>query len=475
MNAIAHTKFNAAKITGPYPLMAVFLGVCEVLLLAWLVRAQDARERSLAGLLIIALLGLSLIVILRIRESDVRQVTAPGIGPIEPAQKGTTLAEIESPPVTRISSPEGSYSIQKPPEDWRLVRMSMREWTMATLGIRAPMQPDGESTSKDEPREILSLQAPHEVAIGPTPGQSTIEGRKLPSALTVLFTPELAIIPFDRLAPPSFTPRTLAQNFLVFAGGVANFPLHTNGITTGRFPISGRPYQSIQLAQNMREVEVDGRLAESMTINILAIGVEGYLRDFVLVMRYSSIGTDIDGAMTAETKVLQDLVNSFEPLQVDNPAERSRLLEEEAGKRYREFWTEHGREAFDTELLVEALRLKSVDLDNGIEMAKVIRDLKRFEIMAKELNLEDKNLGDLWRALHKAEKDGGTSELREKIESLIEYARKGRDEGDGSDAVESDGRSTEVGVNSTEGVGSEGGPKRPRTQRARRSSGEAGR
>jgi len=71
----AKNRINAAKISGPYSLLAVMLLVAEFLFAIWFYKAQSSLERSIAGA-IIALVFISLmLLVMRMNRTSDKQET----------------------------------------------------------------------------------------------------------------------------------------------------------------------------------------------------------------------------------------------------------------------------------------------------------------------------------------------------------------------------------------------------------------
>src|ERR1044072_2706699 len=139
MNTAApRTTIKLSDITGPYPLLGVFLVIVESLLGFWLFQADDATERIVAGSLMVLLLGGFLYVVLRMQGVRISAPDPQGLpGKVTAATESATKQEIEDPEPQKIAGPDGSYIINKPPANWHI-----RELTLTSfLGERMNIDP----------------------------------------------------------------------------------------------------------------------------------------------------------------------------------------------------------------------------------------------------------------------------------------------------------------------------------------------
>ncbi len=62
-------RIDPAKISGPYPLLAMMLLVAEILFTIWFCKAENPAERSLAGLIIAAVFVSLMIIAMRMNRT----------------------------------------------------------------------------------------------------------------------------------------------------------------------------------------------------------------------------------------------------------------------------------------------------------------------------------------------------------------------------------------------------------------------
>ncbi|HEY2921861.1 MAG TPA: hypothetical protein VGK77_22975, partial [Candidatus Binatia bacterium] len=187
-------SFKLSDITGPYPLLGAFLLIVESLLGFWIYRAESSTERIIAGLLMVALLAGFLIVVVRMQRATVSIPDPPNLpGQLTAGTQVATKQEIETPEAERIAGPDRSYLINKPPPRW-----TVRELTHAEmLGEVMSMEQSARQTlwgTEQGAREVLVFRSPHDTVILPIPGKTLIDGRRLPSALTIVLPTRLTIL-----------------------------------------------------------------------------------------------------------------------------------------------------------------------------------------------------------------------------------------------------------------------------------------
>src|SRR2546428_746001 len=121
MNVLPGKSADIIKvITGRWPLLGLFLLIVEGLLGYWLHKAQDEGERIVAGVLMTLLLCGVLYVVVVVARLELGSKQRMPSGPSKDVKgiQEASKKEIDSPPPESISSPDGSYIIDKPPEDW---------------------------------------------------------------------------------------------------------------------------------------------------------------------------------------------------------------------------------------------------------------------------------------------------------------------------------------------------------------------
>ena len=405
-------SFKLSDITGPYPLLGAFLLIVESLLGFWLYRAESPTERIIAGLLMVALLAGFLIVVVRMQRATVSIPDPPNLpGQLTAGTQVATKQEIETPEAERIAGPDRSYLINKPPPRW-----TVRELTHAEmLGEVMSMEQSARQTlwgTEQGAREVLVFRSPHDTEILPIPGKTLIDGRRLPSALTIVLPTRLTILPLERYAPPLFVERPLLHNFSIFAGQVAGQGLVTlKEMRSGTLPNSQREYFQAELRQEVRSATVNGREGVDVDANITVIAIEGELKDHLLLLNYASLPGSQDAQLDQDLADLLSLASSFRPLETVDVAGRKKELSAKNEDAFNTYLETNKEQMFANELTNVLLRYSEEDLADQNKRADAIRILQPFEAYATELQIQDEDLGQFWNALKKAEA-GDASEFK---------------------------------------------------------------
>ncbi len=413
-------KFDISKIKGPYQLLGAFLIIVEVFIGFWFSRAENATERIIAGVLMTLIFLAFLYVIIYTEREERKPIVPPGLGSVTPAQEEATEKEIESPEPERIGAPDGSYSINKPPNDWTIQELSLTEWMSQAAGITDPSVKEKIFGKSSQVHEILSLKSKRETFVTPIPGKTIFDGRKLPTALSLTISTRLAIIPMDRVQPPFFIDRPFEHNFLE-----AVCPIMQPGVVTlrsllsGTIPNSQLRYKEADFRQEIVDAIVDDKAGKSLNSNIIIIGIEGDFRDYLLFMNYPSMINSDNPELERDLKTLQSLASSFRPLKTINPEEKQMQIKQRGDQNFKDLIKNKGEDMFFAEFSVVLLRLSGLKLDDLEQRTKAIKMLKPFETLAKEINLQDEDLNKLWSSLQEAEK-GNATEFKLQFNKFLE-------------------------------------------------------
>ena len=425
MGIIHKEKFEISKITGPYQLLAAFLIVFEGLLGFWLHRAENSTERVAAGILMTLTFFAFFYVVMFMKREENKPIIPPGLEYVTPAEYMTTEKEIDSPEPQRIAAPDGSYSINKSPDDWVVRELTLSELINENLKISDPSIKENTPEAPAEIRNILLFKSIRETFVTPITGRTIIDGRKFPSALSVYIPTQLSIIPIDRSQPPLFVERPLEHNFLTTISQIATLGLATlHDLSSGEIPGSKLRYMKADFLQEIKEAIVDGKEGKSVNSNIIFIGIEGELQDHILMLNYPSIPEADNPELERDLQILQSLVNSFRPLRIIDPDNKRKELQKKADESFRNLMIENGEDFFNFEFGVLLHRLKILDMDNLEQRYKAINMLKPFEIFARKIKLKDEDLNSLWNSLHEAEK-GNASDFISFFKELLEEIEEG--------------------------------------------------
>ena len=336
---------------------------------------------------------------------------------VTPARKEATEEEIDSPEPQTIAAPDRSYIINKPPEEWIVRELTFADWMSELLRITVPSTTE---SGKSQVREILTFNLRREISVTPFTGKTLIDGRKHLTALEVTIPTQLSILPMDRWAqPPLFVEHALMHNFFTFAGQLLRGGvMKMQGVSLGTIPNSQRPYLTAEFRQELENAIVNGKEGKNINNNITIIGIDGHIRDYLLLMRYPTLPVADDPELKRDLQTLQSLVSSFRPLKIINPDEKRMEIKNMADQKFKELMMEKGKKMFDIEFGFMLLRLKGWDMNDPEKRLKVMKMLKPFEAFAKEINLQDEKFNALWDSLHLAE-GGDASSFKAKINQII--------------------------------------------------------
>ena len=429
MVALPKTQVEFTKITGPYPLLALFLLVAEGLLGFWLFKTEGVPERLVAGTLMVLLMAGFLVAILRMQgEKTSGPIPLPNRPneTINPASRESTTREIEHPEPQSFVGPDGYYTINKPPKDWKIRNITQRELSGIHLGITDPSTLDKLSHldvvaqySTSQVSEIVQFMVDQEYYISPTPGKTRLNGKLLPTALGLSCPIQLVIQPLERMQPPWYLERSFEETFLItLVKFLGNSPSSMHSLKLDMVPGSRRRRYTAELRQELQDATLNGREEQSITINMVWIGIEGDVRDHLLRINYPSVSRDGDILLEHNVQVLKALVDSFRPLELLAPDQKRTELKHVAEKGYNQTIAKHGRLLFSAQLHLLMLRFKGWNLEDPEVRLRAMRQLKPFESLAQQVQYEHPDLIELWDSLHRAEQ-GDASDFKAKLLNWI--------------------------------------------------------
>jgi hypothetical protein len=396
--------------------LGLFLTVTEGLLLYWLFRAENSVERAFIGLvMVLILLGL-LYAVLLIKRAEAG--TPPATMTVKPPQGEVSEREVRAPAPETMIGPDRSYLINRPPKGWTIRELTTSEWIRAGLGVRAAATAHASASPIAQARQILVLEREKPTSIIPIPGRTTIDGRKMPSALEILVSTQLSIIPIERAQPPLFIERSLDHNFPLLIGQILSTgALTARLLTSGTDPDTGRRNWAAELYQKINSCIINGQDGRDGTSAINVFGIQGEVRDYMLVIKYVAISEDT--ASEQDVGTLNTLVASFRPVKPTNVEEAKREIADQADKNFKESLVNNAQSIFTAELRILALRLKDADLNNPETLARTMTLFKLFQLSAKELGLQSDELNSLWEALHRAE-TGDAIDFKTRVAHVIQ-------------------------------------------------------
>ncbi len=184
------------------------------------------------------------------------------------------------------------------------------------------------------------------------------------------------------------------------------------------FVDGGQQYQIAELSQLIRHAIVDGDEVDYVSNVATVIGIEGEVRDHLLLLRHATLSAP-DAGQAANLKVLNSLVASFKPLAIENPKEELAKIRDEAGQKFQQFISWAGEDVFRNEFRMLMLRVMGWDLNDAARRNELVRLLRPFEQLSGQLKIESGELDQLWEGVHKAEA-GDATELKQIIGEIQE-------------------------------------------------------
>lgn len=431
MNPPSRSPIDPAKILGPYPLLAAFLLVIETLLGFWLFRAESSSERIVAGLLMVVIFGGFLFTVIRIGQQDQSKTIAPqGLGVVTPANEETTVQQIETPAPEKVIAPDRSYTIDRPPDEWTVREMTVAEWMGDNLGVQNPTVRQNLLGGEGQEPEILVFQTRSLDYLVPIPGKTLIDGVRVPTALETPLLTQLAIVPADRAQPPFYVERPLVHNFFSTVAMIFS----TNVLTlyntwTGLIPNTQRQQIVAEFRQNVDHVLLNDQEVDRLAVSIVLFGVEGDIRDYILILRYPSLPDARNEKIEKDLEVMRSLIRSFRPVKVLNPEKQLQQYRQMAEQEFDTFIHKNSQNMFTNEFSVLLLRVSGLDLNHPEHLARAVKMLEPFKSLAEQIQLEDEELDPLWAALDQAHQ-GNYIPFKAELAKWIEYAQKSEPEAD---------------------------------------------
>ena len=420
------SSVDPTKITGPYPLLASLLIVVEGLLGFWFFKAEGPIERSVAGILMTAILLAVIIAVIRIVERSKLRVRGLDTT-ITVARKEATPEQISSPEREAMAGPDGSYLINRPPPDWTVEDLSLTEWAQRNIGIVVKEKNKTPNADPELENVVRVFRSPRVLGVLPIPGRTKLDGVRYPTALEVQMPTMLTVFRINRAQPPVYAERSLSHNFFTGVNAITASGLLTlRTLSSGTIAGSGRKYQKAEFSQRLEDVIVAGREGQSVDLNITVIGIESDLWDHMLMMHYPSGLSSVPG-LDADLEALLALVNSFQPLKIINPELKRSELKREAEKKSKEFIEEKGEDLFHAEIGIAFLRIRGLNLNDPQQRLRAIQLLKPFEVFAKEIDLDSEDTDQLFLALHEAETGDATEFIKQVRQATAAGDEKGEE------------------------------------------------
>jgi hypothetical protein len=428
-------RFDPAKITSHYGLLGAFLLVVQVLMVTWVVRAEGGIERAAAGLLAVGVLSIFLFILLRLERSP---TVAPYTSLPNPAGKEAPLEEIRSPEPEILVGPDSSFTIRQPPDGWQVTTTTLAEMAIKRFNVPATLAasarpivglpPDSDEQAMVNKRNVLVISSSRDLMAFPVPGETTINGRHLPTLLGVPLPTRLSIVPLERMQAPYYIQLPLVHNFLQVAGGMMEQGTILSEIQLN--PISTNHMLKIvaTFKESAENVLIDGGRARAVTTNTL-FGISGNIRDYVLIMTQSEV-FDIEARKLQEdVQILHSIVESFRPVAVQNPEEARIQAQQVADEQFEQFSAKLGVRSFLGQFVTVMLQMGEFDVSDVEQRLIALKLLKPFGTYARnavfdtdtleELELTREDLIEMLDDVQSAIEEGDRVAFKEHIDEVV--------------------------------------------------------
>ncbi len=322
---------------------------------------------------------------------------------LKPGDKEMQQAEVEGINLPRVQE-EGGYMIDEPPKDWIVQELTLRELLLNRLG--ADLGKDGSANpfvdaDRFDQRDILCVRSQTQLRLDWDPGVSLVNGRP-----TLAFLPEqlpasqLIIMPQERQSvPPSFIRQSLEHIFLTqLSTYLAMANLKSSFASTTRN--TSRLRLTAELDQRIDNVSINGSSNHSLTTNQTLIGIQGYTRDYFLILSYISQATSNETEIKNQVALLQSLVDSFKIIKPANMEKQEHRLSAAGDMRYSKYIQLNAGKTilFQYNVLLEQWR--GLDWDSPDSSARVISDVKLIQKAIKAFPVQDEEINSLSQGLH---------------------------------------------------------------------------
>lgn len=255
---------------------------------------------------------------------------------LRPGEDVRQQDEVESVNLPRVQK-EGGYLIDEPPADWVVDELTTQEAVEGRLG--ADVSKDAFiDADRFETRDILRVRSQAQLRIEPEPGVSLINGRPTLSFLTEIQpVAQLVIVPLERQSvPPSFAQQSLEHIFLMQLIPTLQV-MNLKSLIASTTRNTNRLRLTAELDQRVEKVGVDGHPNQSLTINQTSIAIQGYTRDYVLIISYISQSTSNKTEIEKQRALLQSLVDSFKLIRPVDVEQEERRLAAAGDTRYKKY------------------------------------------------------------------------------------------------------------------------------------------
>jgi hypothetical protein len=354
--------------------VAAVAAVC----LAWLALADSAIERGIAGGLVILCIAFLAVMLTRV-AGPATPSTAVGATTVQVAQS-EVAEQTQGTKGDQVVGPDGSFYVDRPPSDWKMLTLTMREFVAEELGTSDEVLVN-EAAGAWPDSELLVMRSPSVATLKPIPGRTKCWGRVLYSALINDIKLQFVVIPISRAQAPLFFSNTLEDNFIKSIG-----PFSFAGVTrltrleSGRARDTGKRQWFAEFEQQLEDIEVNGAVSSSTTIRNSLWVVEGDIQDYFLRLTHTEVlGADAD-AIKKYAKTLSELAESFRPLGLSNKDSAAERAQRDATARYDELAGRAKSSLLLQELVVAITRFGGRNLDDPDVLLDALR---QFEVFAR--------------------------------------------------------------------------------------------
>ena len=200
---------------------------------------------------------------------------------------------------------------------------------------------------------------------------------------------QLLIAPLERQSvPPSFVLQSLEHVFLTQLNPlfrVAN--LKSSFASTTRN--TNRLRLTAELDQEVKNVCVNGLPNQSLTTNQTVIGIQGYTRDYFLVLSYISQATSKKTEIENQRALLQNLVDSFTLIKPTDMEEEERRLRAAGDTRFKKYVELAASASIKFQFEVLEGQWRGLDWDRADSSAHVISDARLLQKAIKAFTVQD--------------------------------------------------------------------------------------
>ena len=291
---------------------------------------------------------------------------------------GDIVQEIEAINLPRVQE-EGGYQIDEPPANWITEEMTLDELGSRSLRISLDESRQVLNVFQSDKRNILRISFQSSLKIEYDPGISKVNSRWPILILSdVIPVAQLTIMPLERnSAPPAFIKQSLEHNFMIQVSGimqVANLKSIITSMTKNK-----RLRLTAEFDQKLENVIIDGRPDQSLVVNQTLIGIQGFVRDYLLALSYVSQATSNKAEIESNVALLKRLVDSFKLIKPSNLDEEERRLKEAGDKRYIQWIAINAKQSLGSQFNLLIKQWRELDCDKSESKKQVIEDIKRFK------------------------------------------------------------------------------------------------